>query len=246
MNGRPTGLSDFGLLFGISRKEYVNICAVIPLDELIVGAKTLRDYEEANLLRTLLDEIRDDIRANGCNQTCPVKLQGLTRLMFEKMNTRELIKKVKKRGLGKTYFKSNNPELRFLGVYYYNKDLLTHDYEMDKIIDNFAEEKQEQLHDIRQKILKKVEAVKKHLESKETSFSPKFLFFEKQTQFKKIDNIMKGLIPFFQARSGKIGKFHGLPIIVCMDDIGQTKRWMCLGYRKSEGIYKRLRYYSKK
>jgi len=233
--------ADFGLLFGHSGENYVNIRAVIPLDEFIEGANTLLSYPESDLLRKLLEDIRTDINANKNNERCARQLQRLTALIFDAMETRGLFKKVPIRGLGKSYFGKNTPKRCFLGAYYYNPGLLSNGLEIDKVVEKFNEEGEQKIQGFLDKFNIFWEKVQKGLGIKTPSETPKFLFFEKEGQFEKIDNIMKGLIPYF-LRKKDVKRFRDLPILVCMDDAESTKRWMCIAYKERVKIYKRLRY----
>lgn len=235
-----TQLHDFGLVFGVATPTNIDIKTVLPLERFIQGAGALGEYAESLYLRQLLQKIQTDVRSDSCNETCPIELQNLLRLVFDRMKTDMLMEKMPIEDLGKSYLDKNSANWRFLGAYYYSKDLLKHDLEIDKVIENFKDPAQEKMYKFRERFDRYWDNVRRGLNMTHPAPTPKFLFFDRKTQFKKVDNIMKGLVPFFRDKGKK-----DLPILVCIDNtnIG-TKRCMCIGYRTSENIYKRLRYYT--
>jgi len=110
---------------------------------------------------------------------------------------------------------------KFLGAYYYEKDLLKDAKTPDRFLKRMNK--------------KKIKSLKEKCGIKTL---PQFLFFRKR-RFEKVDAIMNAGVSFFGDKN-----VDNRPIMICLDKENGTARSMCIGYKKDEGIYKRIRNYA--
>jgi len=242
---------DFGFLFGKvdEKRNCVVIEAVLPTIELgevlqkveyaRISNKKMKedDLETVEELESLLKDLNAKVKTGklGNSDELIYKIfQILTGESGRLMLTSNRLNLLKDRiptlfkasawgSIRKINFPKRTRYLRekFLGAYYYEKGLLKD----AKTPDNFLKKMNK----------KRIKSLKEKCGIKTL---PQFLFFRKR-QFEKVDSIMNAGVSFFGDKN-----VDNLPIMVCLDKENGTARSMCIGYKKDEGIYKRIRNYT--
>ncbi|MFH1450695.1 MAG: hypothetical protein ABIF92_01800 [archaeon] len=228
-------ICDIGLLFGIEQSDGDLIVQnVLPLS--VIREKVRSQLHVSGLREKILDSLNTvmaEIEAGGENSTCRRSLSPLLELLFTEYHQEPVFKQI---GL-------NLDKKNLLGVYYFNPTLLEQSFSVDQAIEKFRTgsnanlskiKKKNIVRNLRRKIDEYKEKIIEELKMDSISATPKVFFFT-TNQFKKVDHLLKGLLPFFIKNTTK-----NRPILVCID---QNEKMMCMGYRTNEKIYKRLRYY---